>query len=198
MATNESTHYYPCRKNWKTVVWCGLAMLLFLIYCTVSSTQDRIAEYQQNRKEQINKYNTFSYNTTKHDSTTNSHSWTYPVPLQSSDEYYPLTLSVVLSITVVICLCIIALKLINLYQAKSDKETEILSYLYKDEQQRLIIKRDKEPVITQETEHLMRTLEKELSGKIFKEMEAAIKSDFSSVESLLNKAKSNPANNNAG
>lgn len=202
MESNESNHYNPCQKDWKKLVWCALAVLLLLIYCTVSSTQERISEYQKSWKENVGKYEHLSYSKTQTDSITGSQCWTYPASYQATDAFYPITLSAILSIVVIIVLCTIALKLIDLYKTRSEKETEILSYLYKDEQQRLIIKRNEspkeikpEPKTLSETERFMKTLEERIDNQLSEEKGKLTKECLKEVESILNKTKFHTSEN---
>lgn len=62
----------------------------------------------------------------------------------SSGRLYLMTLHSILAIVVFVCLCIAILKLIAIYAKNMEREREILTNLFEEEQKRLIIRIDKE------------------------------------------------------
>ena len=62
----------------------------------------------------------------------------------SNGRLYLMTLHSIILVVVFICLCIAILKLIAIYAKNMEREREILANLYLEEQQRLIVRLDKE------------------------------------------------------
>lgn len=62
----------------------------------------------------------------------------------SNGRLYLMTLHSIIVVVVFICLCIAILKLIAIYAKNMEREREILANLYLEEQQRLIVRLDKE------------------------------------------------------
>lgn len=62
----------------------------------------------------------------------------------SNGRLYLMTLHSIILVVVFICLCIGILKLIAIYAKNMEREREILANLYLEEQQRLIVRYDKE------------------------------------------------------
>lgn len=72
--------------------------------------------------------------------TTQNFSLNYP----SNGRLYLMTLHSIILVVVFICLCVAILKLIAIYAKNMEKEREILANLYLEEQQRLIVRFDKQ------------------------------------------------------
>lgn len=72
--------------------------------------------------------------------TTPNFSLHYP----SNGRLYLMTLHSIILVVVFICLCVAILKLIAIYAKNMEREREILANLYLEEQQRLIVRLDKE------------------------------------------------------
>lgn len=68
----------------------------------------------------------------------------FPQEIAEEEKIHFLLIKAILLISIIIGLCIITLRLINIYSDNIEKERNILSDLYAEEQKRMIVKNDKE------------------------------------------------------
>lgn len=100
----------------------------------------------------------------------------------AEEKIYFLLLKAILLIFIIIGLCIIILRLINIYSENIEKERNILSDLYAEEQKRMIVKNDKK-----EADNADEKLKKEilLLNKQLKELEHSHKQQIEQIEAKI-------------
>lgn len=106
----------------------------------------------------------------------------FPQEIAEEEKIYFLLIKAILLISIIIGLCIITLRLINIYSDNIEKERNILSDLYAEEQKRMIVKNDKE-----KTDDADEKLKKEIQllSKQLKELEYAHKQQIEQIEAKI-------------
>lgn len=105
-----------------------------------------------------------------------------PQDIAKNEGIYFLLFKAALLVSVIISLCIIILRLINIYSDNIEKERSILSDLYTEEQKRIIVKNDKEK--TTDTDEILKK-EIQLLNKQLEELERSHKQQIEQIESKI-------------